>query len=150
MQSTTRDWVAGGFVMVGLAAMVFLSVQIGGASYAGPGGLRLVAHFDEIGGLSERAPVVISGVRVGQVESITLADDLRARVEIDRRRSPGAADRQRAAAIRTAGLLGDQFVAVEPGAEDELLVSGDRFQFSDSAVQLDSLIGSLVHGVEAE
>ena len=149
MESNARDWVAGSFVVAGLAAMAWLSVQLGGASLDGPGGLRLVAYFDEIGGLSERAPVVISGVRVGQVESIGLADDLRARVEmeIDAGLSIPV---DSTAAIRTAGLLGDQFVAVEPGAEDAQLAPGDTFTFSDSAVQIESLIGNLVHGTEVE
>ena len=51
-----------------------------------------------------------------------------------------------AAGIRTSGLLGDQFVALEPGAEDGLLVSGDELEFTESAVNLDKLIGAVVHG----
>jgi phospholipid/cholesterol/gamma-HCH transport system substrate-binding protein len=50
------------------------------------------------------------------------------------------------AAVRTAGLLGDQFVALEPGAEDELLRSGEVIGYTESAVNLDKLIGQLVHG----
>ena len=84
MQSSRfRDLVVGLFVLAGLAAIAYLSLQVGGLSYKGPGGLELVASFDAVGGLSERAPVRIAGVKVGQVESIALGDDLRARVTLD-------------------------------------------------------------------
>ena len=77
MQSSRiRDLVVGLFVLAGLAAIAYLSLQVGGLSYKGPGGLELVASFDAVGGLSERAPVRIAGVKVGQVESIVLGDDL--------------------------------------------------------------------------
>jgi phospholipid/cholesterol/gamma-HCH transport system substrate-binding protein len=143
--SSSRDLVVGLFVVVGLAAIAYLSVQVGGLSYTGPGGLTLVGSFDEIGGLSVRAPVTIAGVKVGKVASITLDEDLRARVAID---VDAALELpvDTAAGIRTAGLLGDQFVALEPGAEDALLETGDEFEFTESALNLDKLIGAVVHG----
>ena len=76
-----RDFVVGIFVFAGLAAIAYLSMQVGGVR--GPGGFVLYATFDQIGGLTERAPVVVSGVKVGQVSKIGLDDDLRARVELD-------------------------------------------------------------------
>ena len=146
MQSTpTRDFAVGLFVVAGLAAIAYLSVQVGGLSYTGPGGLALVGSFDEIGGLSVRAPVTIAGVKVGSVDSIVLDEDLRARVSID---VDAALELpiDTAAGIRTSGLLGDQFVALEPGAEDALLENGDEFEFTESALNLDKLIGAVVHG----
>ena len=145
MQSTSnRDLAVGAFVLVGLLALGYLSIQLGGLSYKGPGGLRLVALFDEIGGLSERAPVVIGGVKVGQVTSIGLAEDLRARVELDLDPSLELPI-DSFAAIRTAGLLGDQFVALEPGAEEEMLKSGEVVAFTESAISLEELISTLIH-----
>jgi len=146
MQSNaTRDFVVGLFVIVGLGAVGYLSIQLGGLSYTGPGGLLLYSTFDEIGGLSERAPVSIAGVKVGQVSEIGLDEHLRARVAFevdDRLRLPI----DTAAGIRTAGLLGDQFIALEPGAEDAVLKSGDEISFTESAINLESLIGAVVHG----
>ena len=143
--NSTRDFVVGLFVVTGLAAVAYLSIQVGGLSYTGPGGLVLTGSFDEIGGLSVRAPVTIAGVKVGRVESIGLDDDLRATVAID---VDAALELpiDTAAGIRTAGLLGDQFIALEPGAEDELLVTGDELEFTESALNLDKLIGAVVHG----
>ncbi len=87
----------------------------------------------------------MGGVRVGRVEAIGLDEDLRARVKMNLFRDLELSV-DSAAAIRTAGLLGDQFIALEPGAEDELLASGEEFAFTESAVNLDKLVGSVVHG----
>lgn len=143
--SSSRDLVVGLFVLIGLVAVAYLSLQIGGLSLRREGELQLFATFDDIGGLSARAPVRISGVRVGQVESIDLDPDLRARVVMNLD-SDLELSIDTAAAIRTSGLLGDQFVALEPGAEDETLRAGEDFSFTESAVNLDKLIGAVVHG----
>ena len=148
MQTTPgRDLAVGIFVLVGLAALAWLSVQVGGATLGGPGGLRLFATFDEIGGLTPRAPVVISGVKVGRVEAIALSQDLRARVtfEVDEELELPV---DTSAAIRTSGLLGDQYIALEPGAEDALLTSGEEIGFTESALSLEKLVGTLVHNAD--
>jgi phospholipid/cholesterol/gamma-HCH transport system substrate-binding protein len=143
--STTRDFIVGLFVLVGLGAVAYLSLSVGGVSYKGEGGFELVAVFDDIGGLSRRSPVKISGVKVGQVNSISLDEDLRATVSLDLDPSLELPI-DSSAAIRTAGLLGDQFVSLEPGAEDELLAPGELFTYTESALSLDKLVGRLVHG----
>lgn len=143
--STTRDFVVGLFVLVSLLAVAYLSAKLGGLSYTGEGGFQLFAVFDDVGGLSDRSPVKISGVKVGQVQGIQLDEDLRARVSLDldpRLELPIDSS----AAIRTAGLLGDQFVSLEPGAEDALLRPGETFTYTESALSLDKLVGRLVHG----
>ena len=82
--SPVRDLVVGLFVLVGLAALAYLTFQVGGLSYRVPGGLQLVAVFNDIGGLKERAPVTISGVKVGQVSAIELDTvEMRAQVVLD-------------------------------------------------------------------
>jgi phospholipid/cholesterol/gamma-HCH transport system substrate-binding protein len=134
----------GAFVLIGLAAVAYLSIQVGGLSYKGPGGFPLVATFDEIGGLKPRAPVTISGVTVGQVESIELDAQLRARVMLDL--APGLQlPVDTSAAILTSGLLGDQFVALEPGAEEELLRPGEEVSRTESALSIERLIGKFVN-----
>lgn len=147
--SPTRDLIVGLFVAGGLAAIAYLSLQVGGLSYKGDGGLSLVASFDEVGGLRERAPVAIAGVTVGQVTSIELDDMLRARVTIDI--DPNLElPIDSSAAIRTSGVLGDQFIALEAGGEDTLLVSGEEIEFTENALSLERLIGKFVQnsGIE--
>ena len=84
MQSSpTRDLAVGLFVLGGLLALAYLTFQVGGLSYKVPGGFVLYATFDDIGGLKDRAPVSVSGVKVGQVTGVELDELLRARVEMD-------------------------------------------------------------------
>jgi phospholipid/cholesterol/gamma-HCH transport system substrate-binding protein len=147
--SPVRDLIVGLFVAVGLGAIAYLSIQVGGVTHAGRGGLVLHATFYQVGGLKPRAPVSIAGVTVGQVREIDLNEDLKARVtlEVDR---DLALPTDSSAAIQTAGLLGDQFVAIEPGGEDDLLKDGDEFERTDSAISIEGLIGKFVHnsGIE--
>ena len=145
--SPTRDLTVGLFVLAGLLAIAYLSVRLGGLEVEGPGAVRLVAAFDEIGGLSVRAPVVIAGVKVGQVTEIDLDGDLRAQVAFQV--GPNLElPIDTSAAIRTSGLLGDQFIALEPGAEEELLVDGDVLSFTESALNIEKLVGTLVHNAD--
>ncbi len=144
-KSSGRDFIVGVFVLAGLVAVVYLSAKLGGLSYKGRGGFELIAIFDDVGGLSQRSPVKISGVKVGQVRSIRLDEDLRAQVSLDL--DPALElSVDSSASIRTAGLLGDQYVSLEPGAEDALLAPGELFTYTESALSLDKLVGRLVHG----
>jgi phospholipid/cholesterol/gamma-HCH transport system substrate-binding protein len=145
--SRGRDLVVGIFVLSGLLAIAYLSIPVGGCADDGHNGMTLIASFNEIGSLSARAPVVISGVKVGQVTEIDLDEDLRARVVMDVN-SDLMLSIDSSAAIRTSGLLGDQFVALEPGFEEEFLTSGDEFSFTESAFNIEKLVGTLVHGTQ--
>jgi phospholipid/cholesterol/gamma-HCH transport system substrate-binding protein len=143
-RSATRDFVVGLFVLAGLGAIAYLSINVGGLSYNGPGGLTLYASFDQTGGLKPRAPVVISGVKVGQIAKIELGQDYRARATLDL--DPKLAlPTDTTASIQTAGLLGDRYVALQLGGEEKTLKSGDEISFTESAVILERLIGKLVH-----
>ena len=145
MNTSQRDLIVGVFVLLGLGAIAYLSLQVGGMSYNGPGGFNVIATFDEIGGLTARAPVVVSGVKVGQVTSIRLDDDLRAEVVLDVRPDLELTV-DTTASIRTSGLLGNQYVALEPGGEIDLLEDGESVDFTESALNLEKLIGTFMHG----
>ncbi len=143
-RSPLRDFLVGCFVLAGLGALAYLSVSVGGLSYAGPGGLVLYGSFDETGGLKARAPVVVAGVKVGQVESVTLDQNARARVKLDIDKSLKVPT-DTSASIVTSGILGDRFISLQLGGEEQLLKSGDEISFTESAVLLERLIGKLIH-----
>ena len=149
--SSVRDLAVGLFVLAGLAATGYLSLQVGGVSYKGNRGLELVAIFDDIGGLTDRAPVSIAGVTVGSVKRIELDEYMRARVVMDLD-SELELPADTSVAIRTAGVLGDQFLAMEPGADEELLKPGEEIAFTEDALSLERLIGKFVanSGIENE
>jgi phospholipid/cholesterol/gamma-HCH transport system substrate-binding protein len=143
-RNPTRDLVVGLFVLFGLAALGYLSLQVGGIEWNAGEKIQLIATFDDVGGLSSRAPIRVAGVKIGQVSGIDLDEDLRATVSIEVDADVGLSI-DSSAAIRTSGLLGDQFIAVELGAEDDVLVDGEEFQFTESALSIEKLVGQLVH-----
>lgn len=144
-RSSKRDFVVGLFVLAGLGAIAYLSLSVGGWSLRGPGDLVLFADFDQIGGLKPRAAVEISGVKVGQVESITLDQDYRARVRMALR-SNLELPVDTSASIVTAGLLGDRYVSLQLGGEEKNLKAGEDIRFTQSAVLLENLIGKFIYG----
>jgi phospholipid/cholesterol/gamma-HCH transport system substrate-binding protein len=146
-RSPAWDFVTGLFVLAGLGALAYLSFSVGGLSYKGPGGLQLYAAFDQTGGLKARAPVVISGVKVGQVAAIDLDQHYRARVTLDVDRALKLPV-DTSASIVTAGILGDRYVSLQLGGEEQILKSGDEIGFTESALILERLIGKLVHNTD--
>lgn len=147
MSETRRmDTGVGLFVLAGLLSLAYLSFSLGGLRDGPRGGLRLTAAFDELGGLKVRAPVVIAGVRVGTVAGIALGDDYRARVVLDL--TPEVElPVDTSASIVTAGILGDRYVSLQLGGEEEVLRDGEEIAFTESAVILERMIGKLVHNV---
>jgi phospholipid/cholesterol/gamma-HCH transport system substrate-binding protein len=145
-ESPRQELWVGLFVLVGIAAVAYLSIAIGNLRAGGGRGLEITATFDEIGGLKPRARVVVGGVKVGQVKAIDLADDFRARVtlDVDDRLALPA---DTSASILTSGVLGDQYVALEPGGDPTTLAAGDEIQFTQSAVVLERLIGKLIQNL---
>ncbi len=150
MGTSMRDLLVGVFVLAGFAALAYLSISLGGLTYTGPGGLVLYATFDEVGGLATRSPVVIGGVRVGEVESIVLdSEEFRARVKLNLDPDLKLPD-DSSASIYTQGVLGDQYVSLQPGASEDLLGPGQEIAFTQSATVLERLIGRLVQSLGAD
>src|SRR5581483_6038801 len=142
-----RDLIAGLFVLVGIAAVAFLSVRVAADPILTSRAMRVYASFDETGGLKVRAPVQISGVRVGQVAGIGLGKDMRARVALDV--DPALhLPTDTSASIVTAGLLGDRYISLQLGGEGDILKDGDEITFTESAVVLERLLGKLVHNAD--
>ena len=148
-QSPIRDLLVGVFVLIGIMAVAYLSVSLGGASYRGAGGLVLHVPFDQVGGLKLRSRVVVGGVKIGQVTHIDLDEDLRASVTLDVD-AHVKLPIDTSAAILTSGVLGDQYIELEPGAEEEYLKSGDEIYLTQSALILERLVGRLVDSLEAD
>ncbi len=148
-RSPLRDFIVGLFVLAGLGALTYLSMSVGGLSFASDGGLQLYASFDQIGGLKPRAPVVLAGVKIGQIKSIALSKDFRARVELDLKKDIELPV-DTSASIMTSGLLGDQYVSLELGGDEKVLKSGDEISITESAVILERLIGKLIHSTDVK
>src|SRR5688572_32608383 len=143
---TTRDFVTGLFVIVGLCALAWLSFALGGVKYQGDGGLPVYGLFDQIAGLKPKAPVEIAGVHVGQVTAIGLDESFRARVDLDLD-SNLKLPVDSSAVIVTAGILGDRYIQLTPGAEDEVMKPGEQIAYTESTLVLERLIGKFLVNV---
>jgi phospholipid/cholesterol/gamma-HCH transport system substrate-binding protein len=137
-------WV-GIFVAIGLGAMVFLSLKAGNLLTASNApGYRLEAAFDNIGGLKARAPVKAAGVTVGRVESITLDPVTYQAVAALRIERQYEFTRDTIASILTSGLLGEVYVGLDVGGDEEMLADGNRVSKTQSAIVLEKLIGQFM------
>jgi phospholipid/cholesterol/gamma-HCH transport system substrate-binding protein len=152
MKRSGVDLLVGLFVLLGFAALVFLALRAGNMSSAvglGPT-YEATAQFDNIGGLKPRAAVRSAGVVVGRVQSIRFDDQsYRASVVLaldQRYRFP----RDSSAKILTSGLLGEQYIGLEPGGDDEMLANGGTITLTQSAVVLENLIGQFLYGKASE
>jgi phospholipid/cholesterol/gamma-HCH transport system substrate-binding protein len=145
MNRTMLDIWVGIFVAMGIAATVFISLRVANlSSAAGADTYMVTADFDNIGGLKVRAPVKSSGVLVGRVKDIQL--DTRRYVAVVtlelEQRYPFSQDTS--ASILTSGLLGEQYIGLETGADSIMLNNGDTIMITSSAMVLERLIGSFL------
>jgi phospholipid/cholesterol/gamma-HCH transport system substrate-binding protein len=147
---TTEIWV-GVFVALGMAALFMLAMQVSNlTSITRSDGYLITAGFENIGGLKVRAPVTVSGVRVGRVESISYDfDTFEAVVHLRIDSEHNGFPEDTAASIYTSGLLGEQYVALEPGGSLTNLVDGDRLQLTQSALVMEQVIGQFLYSAAA-
>ncbi len=151
MSKKSIEVLVGLFVLLGMAALVFLALKAANlASFGQHKGYTVSARFDNIGGLKPRAPVRSAGVTVGRVKSISLDQKTfqgLVRLEIDNHvKFP----KDTSAKILTAGLLGDQYIGLEPGADEKELADRDVIKQTQSAVVLENLIGQLIFNKAAD
>lgn len=135
-------WV-GVFVAAGFAALFTLAMRVSNLSaFNASDGYQLIAYFENIGGLKVRSPVTVSGVRVGRVSDIHYdPGEFKAKVTLSIEGSQDYFPLDTGASIYTSGLLGEQYIGLEPGAEEEVLKDGDTIEYTQSAVVLEQLIG---------
>ena len=151
MQQSKNDVWVGLFVMLGVVAVVFLALQAANLLNLNfQSGYRITARFDNIGGLKPKAAVRSAGVVVGRVESITFDDKIyQARVTLDlEKRYVFPTDSS--LKILTSGLLGEQYIGIEAGADEKTLADGDTVTATQSAVVLENLIGQFLYNKAAE
>ena len=151
MQRKSLDVWVGLFVLLGALAVMFLALKAGNMSSMSFGpSYALVARFDNIGGLKPRAPVKSAGVVVGRVESIGFNDKtFQAQVTM-RIESQYQFPKDSAAKILTSGLLGEQYIGLEPGGDTSNFAEGDRIKSTQSAIVLENLISQFLFSKAAE
>ena len=148
MNSRALQLLVGLFMLLFLGAMLVLSLRVSNlSSLTDEDSYGLVAKFDSVGGLKRGAIVSASGVRVGEVSQIvydgeTFEAVVNLSIDADFHYFPI----DTSASIYTAGLLGSQYIGLEPGAEDDVLKDSDEIEYTQSALVLERLIGQMLFG----
>ena len=152
MNSRNIEILVGVFVVMAVLAMVMLSLKVSNlASYGGEGDVyEIRAEFENIGGLKERSPVSAGGVRVGKVADISYNNEQFTAVVTMQIEGNYQFPVDTAASILTAGLLGEQFVGLEPGGDEEFMVQGSEVEITQSALVLEQIIGQLLYSKAQE
>lgn len=151
MERSKNDVWVGLFVILGLAALVFLALKSANLlSLSFQKDYTVTARFDNVGGLKPGAAVKSSGVVVGRVASIALDDkSFQARVQLALE-SRYAFPKDSSLKILTSGLLGEQYIGIEAGADAQMLAPGDTLTATQSAVVLENLIGQFLYNKAAD
>lgn len=146
MKQNQLELLVGSFVLLGLAAIAYLAIKLGSGSSVGGDSYKLEARFDNASGLNVGGSVHVAGVPVGRVESIRVEPaDFSAIVTISVL-SGLHLPTDSMASIKTTGLIGDKYIALSPGADTASLKPGERITMTESAVDIESLIGKMAFG----
>lgn len=134
----------GAFVLAGVLALAYLSIQLGGLDIFDAGTYEVSAKFTNATGLRRGAPVEMAGVRVGRVSGIALdGEDARLTLRLD---ESLRLSRDSIASIRTKGILGDKYVSLSQGGAEELIPPGGRIRETEPPIDIEKLIGEFVFG----
>jgi phospholipid/cholesterol/gamma-HCH transport system substrate-binding protein len=146
MRMRTVEIGVGAFMLAGIAALIVLALNVSGLNLSEQGkGYKVYARFENIGGLTPRAKVSMSGVQIGKVTAIRIDTRmLMAEVEMEIFNEVDYLTTDSSASILTAGLLGEQYIGVVPGADVEVLGDGDYIEETQSALVLEELIGKFL------
>ncbi len=151
MKKTALDFWVGLFVVLGFVALLFLALKAGNmSSLSFQQTYPVSLTFDNIGGLKPRAAVKSAGVVVGRVASIGFdSNTYQARVTLDLD-SQYPFPKDSSAKILTSGLLGEQYIGLEPGGDTQMLKAGDTITMTQSAIVLENLIGQFLYSKAAD
>jgi phospholipid/cholesterol/gamma-HCH transport system substrate-binding protein len=146
MAGSTAETLIGAVVVAAAGGFLFYAAATADISVSGDSGFQLVAEFRKAEGLNTGGDVRIAGVKVGTVRAMELDPESYRAVVTMSLREGLAIPEDSSAKITAAGLLGDNFIAIEPGASDYMLAEGDRIQYTQGSVNLLDMAGKLIHG----
>ena len=139
------------FMILGLLALIFLALKVSGLSIGGKfwsrSSYQLIADFSDVGGLKVRSPVRVAGVQIGVVNGITLnPTTYKADVSLKITQSKAKLPDDSSASIVASGLLGDNYISLQPGYSSKFYTNGNRIETTYSATNLQSLISTFMSG----
>lgn len=145
MNNRKIEFLVGSFVIVGIAAVLYLAIQIGSARFFGSDSYELEARFSSAAGVNAGSRIEIAGVPVGVVKDVKLDENFFAIVTLELPNTLELDD-DTIASVKTAGLIGDRFISLSPGGSGFPMESGDRIVDTESALDIESLISRFALG----
>jgi len=146
MKNTKLELSVGLFVLLGISAITYLTIQVGTGSALGGDTHIIESRFTNAGGLHPGSSVMVAGVTVGRVEAVRIEPSDFSAIVTLRVLAGLQLPTDSMASIRTTGLIGDKFISLAPGADETSLKPGTRITLTESAVDLESLIGKMAFG----
>lgn len=144
MEKTKLEIVVGVFVLVGVLCLGYLSIKLGKLEMIGGDVYEVEAQFNSASGLKPGSTIEIAGVEVGRVRGITLVED-RAKVKLAVNKTVKLYT-DTIASIKTRGIIGEKFLALNPGGGGDPLKPGDIIRDTESGLDLEELVSQYVHG----
>jgi phospholipid/cholesterol/gamma-HCH transport system substrate-binding protein len=146
MKKYSIETVVGIFVLVGIMCVAYMTIKLGKVSFSGDSYYSLYANFTSISGLRIGNPIEIDGIEVGRVENMSIDQKKQmALVELKINKGIQVYD-DASAAIKTAGLIGDKFIKIDPGGGGSVLKPGNMITETTSALDIEDLIGKYAFG----
>ncbi len=147
-RSFTVEFFVGLFTLITMAAAAYLAVGLGDFKFSDNNRYTVYAEFDNVAGLKYGAPVEIAGVPVGEVSAITLNDSIAVvKLRVDRGIEFKSDD---IASIRTKGIIGDRYVKISRGASSDYIPEDGTIVETESVVDIEDIIGKIVHNLGGE
>lgn len=146
MNTRKTEILVGLFIAAGLLALFMLAMKVSNLNvYSSDSGYEITANFDDISGLKIKSPVTMAGVRIGRVSDIQFDSEtfeavVKIRIESQYKTLP----KDSTASIYTAGLLGEKYIGLEPGGDEENLQNNDKLKLTQSSLVLEKLISRFV------
>jgi len=147
-RSFSLEFFVGLFTMVGCVAIGYLAIGLGGIDFGTSGSYIIHAEFDNVSGLKQGASVELAGVQVGSVSELRLKDPM---ADVVLKLDKGFRIRDDdIASIRTKGIIGDRYVKISRGGSDKYLTDGARMTETESVVDIEDIIGKIVHSLTGD
>ena len=145
MKKIDLELAVGFFVLIGILCFGYLSIKLGRLEFFGEGKYIVYAKFEKAGGIKPGAVVEIAGVEVGKVKSIMLDKDYQATISLLINKDMKIQE-DAIASIRTKGLIGEKYIEISPGGSENILPIGGTIRETESAIDLERIIGKFVFG----
>jgi phospholipid/cholesterol/gamma-HCH transport system substrate-binding protein len=146
MKKYSMETTVGIFVFISLLCIGYMTIKLGNVSLLGNDFYSLLVRFTSVSGLRVGSPVEMVGIKIGRVEKLTVDQEDQAAVAELKIRKGIRVYGDAIASIKTAGLIGDKFIQIDPGGSEEVLKPGERIIDTQAAIDIEELIGKYAFG----